>query len=75
MNFFLNLSKRLDVITHAKRCSPLIEGAWNGRMVHISGFDVVGLTAGSLARLVQDREIELWETKRIVSEIDSGEVF
>ncbi|KAF9648314.1 hypothetical protein BDM02DRAFT_3187271 [Thelephora ganbajun] len=44
-----------------------------GRLVHLSGLDAVGPTAGSLARLVQDREIELWETKRIVSEVDSGE--
>lgn len=41
----------------------------------MSGLDVVGPTAGSLARLVQDREIELWKTKRIISEIDPGEVF
>ncbi|TFY77867.1 hypothetical protein EWM64_g6146, partial [Hericium alpestre] len=47
--------------------SPLIEGAWNGRLVHLSGLDVIGLTAGSLARLTQDRETELWEEKRIVS--------
>ena len=70
MNFFLNLSKRLGVITHAKRCSPLIEGAWAGRLVHLSGFDVVGATAGSLSRLFQDREIELWEAKRVVSGVD-----
>ncbi|KAI0327509.1 hypothetical protein GY45DRAFT_1355662 [Cubamyces sp. BRFM 1775] len=46
--------------------SPLIEGAWQGRLVHLSGMDVIGSTAGSLARLVQDREVELWEKKRIV---------
>ncbi|KAI0643818.1 AAA domain-containing protein [Trametes meyenii] len=46
--------------------SPLIEGAWQGRLVHLSGMDVIGSTAGSLARLMQDREVELWEQKRIV---------
>ncbi|KAI0372412.1 hypothetical protein BV20DRAFT_939833 [Pilatotrama ljubarskyi] len=46
--------------------SPLIEGAWQGRLVHLSGMDVIGSTAGSLARLAQDREVELWGKKRIV---------
>ncbi|KAK0451876.1 AAA domain-containing protein [Armillaria borealis] len=59
--------------------SPIIEAAWNGRMVHLSGLDILGSTAGSLSRLLQDRETELWEGKRIVSEasqeeIDSGEL-
>ncbi|KAJ3013283.1 hypothetical protein NUW54_g1635 [Trametes sanguinea] len=53
--------------------SPLIEGAWQGRMVHLSGLDVIGSTAGSLARLVQDREVELWEKKRIVRRLLDGE--
>ncbi|KAI9056427.1 hypothetical protein FKP32DRAFT_1599153 [Trametes sanguinea] len=53
--------------------SPLIEGAWQGRMVHLSGLDVIGSTAGSLARLVQDREVELWEKKRIVRRLLNGE--
>ncbi|CDO72121.1 hypothetical protein BN946_scf184962.g64 [Trametes cinnabarina] len=53
--------------------SPLIEGAWQGRMVHLSGMDVIGSTAGSLARLMQDREIELWEKKRIVRRLLEGE--
>ena len=68
----MNLSEFASIDTELN--SPLIEGAWNGRLVHLSGFDVVGPTAGSLARLLQDREAELWETSRIVSEIDSGEV-
>ncbi|KAI0089424.1 AAA domain-containing protein [Irpex rosettiformis] len=59
--------------------SPLIEGAWEGRLVHLSGVDVIGPTAGSLARLLQDRETELWEGKRVVQqanpeEISSGEL-
>ncbi|KAI0772733.1 AAA domain-containing protein [Trametes elegans] len=53
--------------------SPLIEGAWQGRLVHLSGIDVIGPTAGSLARLTQDREVELWETKRIVRRLLDGE--
>ncbi|TBU30306.1 AAA domain-containing protein [Dichomitus squalens] len=53
--------------------APLIEGAWMGRLVHLAGLDVIGSTAGSLARLVQDREVELWETKRIVRRILDGE--
>ena len=54
--------------------SPLIEGAWAGRLVHLSSLDVIGSTAGSLARFVQDREIELWEGKRIVADASPGEV-
>ncbi|OJT05693.1 von Willebrand factor A domain-containing protein 8 [Trametes pubescens] len=53
--------------------SPLIEGAWQGRLVHLSGMDVIGSTAGSLARLTQDREVELWETKRMVRRLLEGE--
>jgi von Willebrand factor A domain-containing protein 8 len=54
--------------------SPLIEGAWKGRLVHLAGIDVIGATSGSLARLIQDRETELWEGKRIVSEASVEEV-
>lgn len=36
--------------------------------MHLSGLDVIGSTAGSLARLIQDRESELWEGNRIVAE-------
>ncbi|KAG6857487.1 hypothetical protein H0H87_002112 [Tephrocybe sp. NHM501043] len=54
--------------------SLLIEGAWAGRLVHLSGLDVIGSTAGSLARLIQDREIELWENKRIVSQASFEEL-
>ncbi|CAL1709976.1 unnamed protein product [Somion occarium] len=59
--------------------SPLIDGAWTGRLVHLAGIDVLGSTAGSIARLVQDREFELWEGKRIVAhaekeELESGEL-
>ncbi|KAI0703059.1 AAA domain-containing protein [Cytidiella melzeri] len=54
--------------------SPLIEGAWEGRLVHLSGIDVIGPTAGSLARLMQDREAELWEGKRLVQQADPEEI-
>ncbi|ETW77425.1 hypothetical protein HETIRDRAFT_156533 [Heterobasidion irregulare TC 32-1] len=53
--------------------SPLVEGAWAGRLVHMSGLDVIGLTAGSLARLTQDREVELWGSTRIVSSASEAE--
>jgi hypothetical protein len=54
--------------------SPLVEAAWTGRLLHLAGLDVIGATAGSLARLVQDRETELWEGKRIVSGASAEEV-
>ncbi|KAI0786986.1 AAA domain-containing protein [Abortiporus biennis] len=54
--------------------SPLIEGAREGRLVHLSGLDVIGSTAGSIARLLQDREIELWSGKRIVTEAEADEL-
>jgi len=54
--------------------SALIEGAWAGRLVHLAGLDVIGSTAGSLSRIFQDREIELWEGKRIVGEASQEEV-
>ncbi|KAI0265323.1 AAA domain-containing protein [Gloeopeniophorella convolvens] len=53
--------------------SPLVLGAWTGRLVHFSGLDVLGATAGSIARLLQDREVELWEGKRIVAALDEDE--
>lgn len=49
--------------------SPLVQGAWAGRLVHFSGLDVLGPTAGAVARLLQDREVELWEGKRIVASL------
>ena len=54
--------------------SALVEGAWAGRLVHLAGLDVIGSTAGSLARLTQDRETEMWDTKRIVRRMLDGEV-
>ena len=54
--------------------SPLLDGAWTGRLVHLSGLDVIGSTAGSLARLIQDREAELWEGKRMVAQAEQEEV-
>jgi von Willebrand factor A domain-containing protein 8 len=54
--------------------SPLVQGAWAGRLVHFSGLDVLGPTAGAIARLLQDREVELWEGKRIVASLEDDEV-
>jgi hypothetical protein len=54
--------------------SPIIEAAWTGRLLHLAGLNVIGATAGSLARLVQDRETELWEGKQIVSNASTEEV-
>lgn len=47
--------------------SSLIQGAWSGKLVHLAGLDVIGSTAGSLGRLLQDREVELWQNNRIVA--------
>lgn len=54
--------------------SPFIEGVHAGRLVHLAGLDVIGATAGSITRLIADREIELWEGKRIVGAADPEEV-
>ncbi|KAJ7628770.1 AAA domain-containing protein [Roridomyces roridus] len=48
--------------------STIVEAAWAGKLVHLSGLDVVGPTAGAIARLVQDREVELWGGKRMVAD-------
>jgi hypothetical protein len=61
-------------LAHFECVSPLIEGAWAGRLLHLAGLDVIGPTAGSLARLTQDKEIELWEGKRIVAEASKEEL-
>ncbi|GAA6044030.1 hypothetical protein JCM8097_004313 [Rhodosporidiobolus ruineniae] len=45
--------------------APLTVGAMEGRLVWLEGVDTIGPTAGSLARLIQDREGELWEGKRL----------
>ncbi|KZS88617.1 hypothetical protein SISNIDRAFT_417941 [Sistotremastrum niveocremeum HHB9708] len=54
--------------------SPLIQGAWEGRLVHLAGLDVIGPTAGSIARLVQDRELDLWEGRRIAAKATPEEL-
>lgn len=51
-----------------------MEAAWSGRLLHLSGLDIIGSTAGSLSRLLQDREAELWEGKRIVGSATDDEV-
>ena len=64
----------LKIILILRLNSPIIEAAWTGRLLHLAGLDVIGATAGSLARLAQDREAELWEGKRIVSNASAEEV-
>ncbi|KAJ7859977.1 hypothetical protein B0H14DRAFT_3446369 [Mycena olivaceomarginata] len=54
--------------------SAIIKAAWVGKLVHLSGLDVIGPMAGALARLVQDRETELWAGKRIVGKATPTEV-
>lgn len=46
--------------------SPLVNGSLKGHLVHLEGIDTLGSTAGSLARLISERESELWEGQRIV---------
>ncbi|KAH9931510.1 AAA domain-containing protein [Fomitopsis serialis] len=54
--------------------SLLVEAAWAGKMVRLDGLDTLGSTAGSLARLTQDRECELWEGRRIVQSASEEEL-
>jgi MoxR-like ATPase len=44
--------------------APLLRGATEARIVHLAGIDVLGPTLASLARLTQDRELELWSGGR-----------
>ncbi|KAK0546025.1 hypothetical protein OC861_004801 [Tilletia horrida] len=44
--------------------APLLRGALQGKLIHLAGVDVLGPTLISLARLHQDREIELWHGGR-----------
>lgn len=54
--------------------SPLTKGAWDGKLVHFEGVDALGQTVGSLARLLNDREGELWEGKRMVGVLGEEDV-
>lgn len=45
--------------------APLVRGAMQGKLVHLAGVDVLGPTLGSLSRLLQDRELELWHGARM----------
>ena len=45
--------------------APLTQGALDGTLVHLAGVDVLGPTLSSLARLTQDREMELWDAARL----------
>uniref|UniRef100_A0A0W0GBJ0 ATPase dynein-related AAA domain-containing protein n=1 Tax=Moniliophthora roreri TaxID=221103 RepID=A0A0W0GBJ0_MONRR len=54
--------------------SSIVEAAWRGKLVHLASLDVIGPTIGALTRFIQDRELELWGNKRIVSEASAEEV-
>ncbi|EEB86915.1 hypothetical protein MPER_15966, partial [Moniliophthora perniciosa FA553] len=54
--------------------SSIVEAAWQGKLVHLASIDVIGPTVGALTRFIQDRELELWGNKRIVSEASAEEV-
>ncbi|PWN52041.1 hypothetical protein IE53DRAFT_367543 [Violaceomyces palustris] len=45
--------------------APLIRGAMDGKLIHLAGVDVLGSTLGSLSRLTQDREFEVWNGGRL----------
>lgn len=52
--------------------SPLIKGAWEGKLIHLEGIDTIGNLVGSLGRLMGEREGELWEGRRLVG-LEEGE--
>lgn len=45
--------------------APLTRGVLEGALVHLAGIDVLGPTIDSLARLTNDRELDLWEGTRL----------
>ena len=48
--------------------APLVGAALQGKLVHLAGVDVLGPTVESLARLTQDRELELWGGTRLTAD-------
>ncbi|BGP51199.1 hypothetical protein JCM10450v2_007128 [Rhodotorula kratochvilovae] len=50
--------------------APLVKGAKAGRLVWLDGVDTLGATFNSLARLLTDRQGELWEGKRLTARRD-----
>lgn len=52
---------------------PLVEGVIKGDLVHLDGVDLLGSTAGILSRLSIDRELELWDEKRMVKTLSKSE--
>ena len=52
--------------------APLLKGALEGKMVHLSGVDTLGPTLGSLSRLTTDRQVELWNGNRALLRGDCG---
>lgn len=53
--------------------APLVRGAMQGKLIHLAGVDVLGPTLGSLSRLLQDRELELWNGARMTEAEGEGE--
>lgn len=45
--------------------APLVNGAKAGRLVWLDGIDTLGPTFNSLSRMLNDRESELWEGRRL----------
>lgn len=45
--------------------APLVHGAKAGRLVWLDGVDTLGPTFNSLSRLLNDREGEMWEGRRL----------
>jgi hypothetical protein len=54
--------------------APMTKAALEGKLVHFEGIDTLGSTVGSLGRLLNDREGELWEGKRIVGKLAQEDV-
>ncbi|KAM0756043.1 hypothetical protein T439DRAFT_283415 [Meredithblackwellia eburnea MCA 4105] len=53
--------------------SPLLKGVWEGTLVQFEGIDQIGATIGSLGRLLNEKEGELWEGKRLVGRFIPGD--
>ncbi|GAA5909649.1 hypothetical protein JCM8208_003837 [Rhodotorula glutinis] len=47
--------------------APLVQSARAGRLVHLDGVDTLSATFNSLSRLLNDRQGELWEGKRLTA--------
>ncbi|CAH7688707.1 AAA domain-containing protein [Phakopsora pachyrhizi] len=48
--------------------SRLVEAALGGSLVQLNGIDTIGSTIGSIGRLLDEGEVELWNGRRIVAQ-------